>query len=127
MSFFDISDDATAESASHADDLAVLVARGEIDYSASPELSELLVDRVIAGIRRFVIDVSKVTFIDSTAIGALVGAVMRLQESGGGSMVIVCAPENQRVLRIFEMAGIDSLIALHSSREDALLELAAAG
>jgi anti-sigma B factor antagonist len=74
-----------------------------------------------------VLDLSMVTFIDSTAIGVLVGAVMRLREVEGGSLTVVCADENQRVLRIFEIAGVESLITLHSSREEALSELAVAG
>jgi hypothetical protein len=55
------------------------------------------------------------------------GAVMRLDELGGGSVAVVCAAENKRVLRIFEIVGIDSLLELHSSREEAISALATAG
>jgi anti-sigma B factor antagonist len=127
MSFFYISDGAPLDGWEDSADIAMLVAGGDIDYDASPKLREQLADRIHAGARRLVVDLSKVTFIDSTAIGVLVGAVMRLHEEGGGTLAVVCAAENRRVTRIFEIAGVDSLIALHRSREEALLELTGAG
>jgi anti-sigma B factor antagonist len=126
MGYFYLSDDASVDGWEHADDIAMLVVGGDVDYDASPQLRERLADRIHAGARRLVLDLSKVTFIDSTAIGVLVGAVMRLHEEGGGTLAVVCAEENQRVLKIFEIAGVDSLIALHRSREEALLELTTA-
>jgi anti-sigma B factor antagonist len=126
MGFFYITDDVSIDGWERSEDIAMLEAGGDIDYDASPQLRECLADQIHAGARRLVLDLSKVTFIDSTAIGVLVGAVMRLHEEGGGSLAVVCAEENRRVLRIFEIAGVDSLIVLHRSREEALLELTTA-
>ncbi|HTA34312.1 MAG TPA: STAS domain-containing protein [Solirubrobacteraceae bacterium] len=124
MGFFYISDDGTVDSGQQGNDVVVLVAGGEIDYSASPQLSERLSERIDGGITRVVLDLSTVTFIDSTAIGALVSAATRLRELGGGTLAVVCPEENRRVVRIFEIAGVDSVIAMHGSREDAIAELA---
>lgn len=124
MGFFYISDDGTVDGAQHGNDVVVLVAGGEIDYSASPQLSERLSERIDSGITRVVLDLSTVTFIDSTAIGALVSAATRLRELGGGTLAVVCPEENRRIVRIFEIAGVDSVIAMHGSREDAIAELA---
>src|ERR1700685_766565 len=124
MGFFYISDDGTVDGAQPGDDVVVLVAGGEIDYAASPQLSECLSERIDSGIRRGVLDLSTVTFIDSTAIGALVSAATRLRELGDGTLAVVCPEENRRIVRIFEIAGVDSVIALHGSREDAIAELA---
>jgi anti-sigma B factor antagonist len=127
MGFFYISDDGTVDSGQQGNDVVVLVAGGEIDYSASPQLSERLSERIDGGITRVVLDLSTVTFIDSTAIGALVAMATRLHEHGGGLLLVVCPDENRRILRIFEIAGVESLIAGHRSREEALAELAVAG
>jgi anti-sigma B factor antagonist len=124
MGFFYISDDGTVNGAEHGNDVAVLVAGGELDYSASPQLSERLAERIDGGSTRMVLDLSTVTFIDSTAIGALIANATRLNELGTGTLAVVCPEENRRVLRIFEIAGLDSVIALHGSREDAIAELA---
>ena len=51
-----------------------LVISGEIDLAAAPELSEVGADSLgIADVHSVVVDLSGVTFMDSTAIGALVG------------------------------------------------------
>ncbi|HTU78369.1 MAG TPA: STAS domain-containing protein [Solirubrobacteraceae bacterium] len=127
MSFFYIGDDATGEALKWCDDVAVVVVGGEIDFAASPRLRECLADRVGAGKRRLVLDFSSVSFIDSTAIGVLVGAIMRLREHGEGSLSVVCPEENRRVMRIFDIAGVENLIELHYSRAEALSALALAG
>jgi anti-sigma B factor antagonist len=127
MGFFYIGDEAADGAATYGDGVAVLAAGGELDYAASPQLKERLGESIDAGARHLVLDLSLATFIDSTAIGVLVGAVMRLRDLDGGSLTVVCADENQRVLRIFEIAGVESLFTLHSSREEALSELALAG
>jgi anti-sigma B factor antagonist len=127
MGFFYIGDEAPAEVAHHDDDVVVLVAGGELDYAASPQIKEHLSSRINVGMRRLILDLSGTTFIDSTAIGVLAAAAMQLHGLGSGSLAVVCAEENRRVLRIFEIAGIDSLITVHRTREEALAELAVAG
>ena len=126
MGFFYIGDDGSVGLADHGCDLAVLLAGGEIDYAASPQLGERMADHIDAGIRRLVLDMSTVTFIDSTAIGVLVAAALRLRELGG-FLAIVCGAENTRVHRIFEIAGIDGLIALRRTREEVYSENVMAG
>ena len=127
MGFFYIGDEAAVEDADHGEDVAILVGGGELDYAATPVLRQRLAEQLDGGVRHLVLDLSSATFIDSTAIGALVASVMQLREHGGGSLMVVCADENRRVLRILEIAGIDGLMTLHSSREQALAELAVAG
>jgi anti-anti-sigma factor len=123
MSFFYIGDDVTLGDVECGDEVIVLIAGGEIDFAASPQLRERIAEHIDAGGKHLVLDLSTATFIDSTAIGVLVGAVMRLRESGGGSLTVVCPEENERVLRIFEIAGVSNLFVLHRSREEALSAL----
>lgn len=120
MSLFHISDSVTREDAERGAGALVLVASGELDCVASPQLRERILHHIAAGRRHLVLDLSAVTFIDSTAIGTLVVAIKGLQEVGGGSVRVVCSEENGRVLRIFEISGVASLIALHRSLQEAL-------
>jgi len=126
MGFFYIGDESAVEESSHGDNVAVMVAGGELDFAASPQLKDRLTERIDAGSRRLILDLSGATFVDSTAIGALVSVATLLNELGGGMLLIVCPDENRRLLRIFEIAGIESLIAVHRSRAEALRELAVA-
>jgi anti-sigma B factor antagonist len=115
MSSFFIGEDEMVEPSTDGD--AVLVAGGEIDYEASPQLRRSMFERITPSTRRLVLDLSLARFIDSTAIGVLVGASTRLHEVSGGSLAVVCTDEN--VLRIFEIAGIDTMLTLYGSRDEA--------
>jgi anti-anti-sigma factor len=116
-------DNATRNDVARSAGIAVLIAGGEIDYMAAPRLRERLIDAVSSGSRHVVLDLSAVTFIDSSAIGALVAAATSLRASGGGSVTVVCDEGNERVLRIFDIVGVASLIGLHSSWGRALSAL----
>jgi anti-sigma B factor antagonist len=122
MRTFYIADEVQVEDASS--DLAMLVVGGEVDYEVSPQLKAHMMRAIKAGARRLVLDLSDVTFIDSTAIGVVAGAVEKLDEAGG-SLAIVSTHE--KVVQIFEITGLDSVITLHASREEALAALTIAG
>jgi len=123
MRTFYIGDEVQVEDA--GEDLAILVVGGEVDFEVSPQLKARLMKTIKAGRRRLVLDLSDVTFIDSTAIGVIAGAVEKLDEAGGGSLAIVCT--HDKVMQIFEITGLDSVITVHPSREEALAALAVAG
>jgi anti-sigma B factor antagonist len=123
MRTFYIGDEVQVEEA--GPDLAILVVGGEVDFEVSPQLKARMMRAIKAGRRRLVLDLMDVTFIDSTAIGVIAGAVEKLDETGGGSLAIVCTHE--KVMQIFEITGLDSVITVHSSREEALAALAVAG
>jgi len=91
MRTFYIGDEVQVEDAGK--DLAVLVVGGEVDFEVSPQLKARMMRTIKAGRRRLVLDLSDVTFIDSTAIGVIAGAVEKLDEAGGGSLAIVCRHE----------------------------------
>jgi anti-sigma B factor antagonist len=107
------------------DGVVVLVVGGEIDYAASPQLRERILANIKANGQRLVLDLSTATFIDSTAIGVLTGAASKLHEADGGSLAVVCTHEN--VLQIFAISGLESMISLYGSCEEALSALAVAG
>jgi anti-sigma B factor antagonist len=105
------------------DDVYIVAVTGYLDFDAAPRLKRSIVDSIEAGGRRLVVDLSDAGFIDSTGIGVLAGALKRLHECGG-SLVVVCTHENVR--SIFELVGLDDLIPLHQSRDDAISALARA-
>ena len=120
MSSFYVSDEMVDESP--AGGVGVLAAGGEIDYATSPLLHEHIAGHIKAGPRHLVIDLSAATFIDSTAIGVLMGAVGSLRDTCGGTLVVVCVDEN--VLKILEISGLQAAIAIYGTREEALSALA---
>lgn len=95
---------------------SVLTVAGELDLSSAPSMKWALTDLLGAGCSQVVVDLSQVTFIDSTALGVLVGLQMRL--SPGKRLAIVCA--NAKVLKILELTGLVGTFELFSTFERAL-------
>jgi anti-sigma B factor antagonist len=91
-----------------AHDTSLLSVEGDLDLASAPSLKWALADLQSAESRNVVVDLSRVSFIDSTALGVLVGA----QRSLGSSvrLAIVCNEEN--VLRIFELTGLDGMFEI---------------
>lgn len=77
--------------------------RGELDMSAAPSLLNDLATATPAD-ANCVVDLSEVTFIDSTAIGALVAAGQARTASGGRLQL---GPRSSVVGRVLEIAGLD--------------------
>jgi anti-sigma B factor antagonist len=97
--------------------IPVVAVSGEIDVATAPQLRECL-HRVIAqDSPMIVVDLLAVTFLDSTALGVLVGALKRCRELGGDLQVVVVDP---RIVKIFEITGLTSVFTIADS-------LAAAG
>jgi anti-sigma B factor antagonist len=101
-------------------DVHVIRIGGYVDFDVAPQLKKRIVQRIESGEQLLVIDLSDAGFVDSTAIGVLVGALKRLRESGG-ALAVVC--DNENVRGIFEVVGLESVIPLHRTREDALAAL----
>ena len=103
------------------DRLAVVTLRGELDAHDAPRLRELFADAIgeVADLAEpcLVLDLTAVAFLDSTALGSIVGAVRRIRETGGElSVVLPSSPAR----RIFEITGLDTILSVYSSRAEAL-------
>jgi anti-sigma B factor antagonist len=61
----------------------VVALTGEVDLHTAPELKAALLRLVAEGPTRIVVDLSGATFVDSTTLGVLLGAVKRLRLIGG--------------------------------------------
>jgi anti-sigma B factor antagonist len=87
-------------------DVGVVVApTGDLDVFTSPRLRQAL-DRLHAS-SRVVVDMDGVTFIDSSALGVLLGAARRLASEGGELIVRRPRPS---AYRVFEMTcTVDAL------------------
>jgi anti-sigma B factor antagonist len=97
---------------------AVVSASGELDAYAAPELTECF--KEVAGAQVVVLDLSGVSFMDSTVLGLVVRVVRELGE--GKAQVRVVLPRTS-ARRIFELTMLDQVLPVASSLEDALAEL----
>jgi anti-sigma B factor antagonist len=93
----------------------VVSLRGELDVAAAPAVRERLeaaADR--AG--SLVVDLTEVTFIDSTALGVLIGIHKRCLASGTSIRLVVSEP---RILKVFEITGLTQLFSIAPSLAEA--------
>jgi anti-sigma B factor antagonist len=93
-------------------DVPVIAVSGEIDVATAPQLRESLQGVIAEGRTTIVLDLLGVTFLDSTALGVLVGALKRCRESGGDLHVVVADP---RILKIFEITGLTNVFTIVDS------------
>jgi anti-sigma B factor antagonist len=95
----------------------VVSLRGEIDAHTAPKLGSRLFGLAEDGARGVVVDLSQVTFMDSTGIGVLMNALRHLT-GRHCQMVLVCPTE--RIMRPFEITGLVGHLTIFDSREKAL-------
>jgi len=96
----------------------VVTLRGEIDAFTAPSLRDDLRHLVEdTGALTVVVDLAAVTFLDSSALGALVGGVRRRRERGGQLLIV---QPRTAASRIFELTGLDAVLDLYPDREAAL-------
>ena len=99
----------------------VVSLRGEIDAATAPRLASRLFGLADEGKRGVVVDLSEVTFMDSTGIGVLLNAVSHFEARHAG-LVLVC--DSDLVLRPFQLTGVADHLTIVESREQALGALA---
>jgi anti-sigma B factor antagonist len=82
---------------------------GELDISTADQLRRAVAPYVAAG-GRLVLDLSQVTFCDSTGLAVLVGIHKRLLAAGGG--LELYAPV-QRVAHLLTITGLNRVFPVH--------------
>jgi anti-sigma B factor antagonist len=90
---------------------------GEIDLHSAPGLRAELMRLGEVPLPRLVIDLREVSFLDSTGIGVLVGALKRARDRGGSVHFSAC---QSRVKRVFEITGLMRALPLFDTREEAI-------
>jgi anti-sigma B factor antagonist len=98
-------------------DCAVIQLTGEIDVYSAPMLRDQIRELSAKGAVHLIADLSRVDFLDSTGLGALVGGLKRLREAGGSLTLVISTP---RILRIFQVTGLTKALAAQRSVADAI-------
>lgn len=102
---------------SSGDDVDLVTVAGELDLATGPHLREVLRGLLAASRNHVVIDLDRVTFIDSTGLGVLI-AVHRRVTAAAGSLALVC--NSPRCMRLMEITGMTRVFTFHDTAQDAL-------
>lgn len=98
------------DSSSEAD-TATIGAVGEIDLATVNTLRSAIAKAMQQGATHLTLNLDKVTYIDSSGLGTLIGAHKRLTSSGG-TLTIRCS--QARVLRLLTITGLDRVLTVTS-------------
>lgn len=95
----------------------VLPLEGEIDLHVSPRIANSLAGMVDEKPSHLVVDLSKVTYIDSSGLAVLIEAMQHV-EAYGGKFALAGLEENVRP--IFEIARLDQVFRIFPDVDSAL-------
>jgi len=98
----------------------VIAVRGEIDLFTAPDLKATLIAAIDAGSTGIVVDLTETSFLDSTALGVLIGAVKRLRARDGALTLVNTDPN---IAKTFEITGLDQIFTISASRDEAIAAL----
>ena len=91
---------------------------GEMDHHSSEKVRNDIDETMINyKAKHLIFDFSRVTFMDSSGIGIILGRYKKLKEKGGFVIVPACSPQIQNILN---MAGVLSIIEYMDTKEEAI-------
>ena len=95
----------------------VVAVAGEVDIFTAPELKRAIGSAIDGGATDIVIDLTETRFLDSTALGVLIGAVKRLRPLDGRLVIVNTEASTSKT---FEITGLDQIFTIVETRERAL-------
>ena len=96
---------------------AVIAAVGEVDVFTAPGLDAAIEAELEAGHTQLVVDLTGVTFLDSTGLGVLVKGLKGAREAAGTLRLVVTS---ERIRKIFDITGLDASMPLFDTVDDAV-------
>jgi anti-anti-sigma factor len=95
---------------------------GELDIATTSKLRRSLGAALDRGVRRVVIDLRPLDFLDSIAVAALLHVAQRLR--GEGSVAVVVDPDSY-IRMVFEIAGLPQCLDVVETRSQAIERVSA--
>lgn len=98
------------------DGVVVIRGEGRLNMVSGPTLRETVLREVEAGSPRVVVELSRIAFMDSSGLGALIGCLKSAREKGGDLRIV--APSTQ-VSMVLRLSNVDTILPPYESVEAA--------
>lgn len=98
-------------------DRTVIEVKGEIDVYTAPALREEISSLVDAEHTTIVVDLTQVSFMDSTGLGVLVGALKKVRTLGGDLSLVI---NEEKILKVFRITALTQVFSIHPTLDEAL-------
>jgi anti-sigma B factor antagonist len=99
------------------EDVVILDINGEIDLYNAPEIKEIINGLIAEQKTNVIINLEKVSYIDSSGIGALISSLSNLKKYQGGLKIINVFAS---VRKVFELTKLTSFFEIYDSEDEAL-------
>ena len=106
------------------DGMQVFELVGSLDIATSPTVRAALIEASERGDHRLIVDLHKVDFLDSTGLGALIGAQRRAKEFNGEVRLV--AKEGQ-ILRLLRITGLLKVFSVYATLDEGVKDGARVG
>lgn len=93
---------------------------GEIDIASAPELKKIFDKLISQKTPKILIELSKVTYVDSSGLATLVGILKNMRSYGGKMRLAGLSP---KIKSLFEITKLDKLFEIMASEEEAIAGL----
>lgn len=102
-------------SQTHRLEVVVIGLTGRLDAIESGAVRTTLTDHTEAGRHRLVVDLSRIEFVDSAGLAALVQGMKRCRQDGGDLRLVT--PTDPAARRVFELTKFDRVFTMGDSAE----------
>lgn len=99
------------------DKIAIVDAVGDIDLQRSSAFQRALLDVLDKKPERMIVNLSKVSYMDSSGVASLVKLLSRVRRVG---MSMRLAAMTDRVRSVFEITRLDTVFDIYTTEEEAL-------
>ncbi len=99
------------------DKVAILDINGEIDLYNAPEIKSKIGELMESGKSDIIINLEKVSYIDSSGIGVLISSLSSLKKAGGSLKIINVFAS---VRKVFELTKLTSFFDIYDSEDNAM-------
>ena len=103
-----------------SDGLQILDISGEIDIYTTSQFKEAVNKIIATGQKHLVINMERVTYMDSSGFGTLLSAQKRIRPEGGTINLVKC---NSPITRMLRITRLDTIFGAYISEEDAMAEI----
>ncbi|MCG8389010.1 MAG: STAS domain-containing protein [Cytophagales bacterium] len=89
---------------------------GEVDASSSIELDNAINDAIESGNKKFLVDCSHLEYISSAGLGVFMSYIEEFKKR---DITLVIYGLNEKVSNVFEILGLDQLLSIRASKDEA--------
>lgn len=107
----------------HRDGVPVLDVMGEIDIYTTPQFKDAVSAAIDEGKPGIIINMSQVTYMDSSGFGTLLSATKRLRPVSGALFLSGC---NDAITRMLQITRLNTIFGIYLTEDDAVAAAKAA-